>query len=318
MKPEAEATADLGEDRSEWPEVAFIVLNWNNYEDTAECLASLEQIKYPNYRVILVDNGSEDKSGEQLQEDFPWCRHIHNDENVGYTSGINIGIRYALEGDSKYILSLNNDTIVDANFLSPLVKTAETNSNVGIVTGVIRFSETGEIQSAGRRINPYLVKAPHFQRIKRNSEYEVECISGGVALFPSKFLSRIDGLNESYFLGPDDIDICLKAKGMGKKIMVNPDSVVLHKHASSGGTKNPFRYYHATKGRLNIASEYLSPAQKFVFYVLFSMTRLARILQWLASQKFAIIRAILLAVKDYLKKDMKRKRLSLLEDRGKN
>lgn len=314
MESDSEATTILGENKSEWPEVAIVILNWNNYEDTAECLESIEEIEYPNYQVTVVDNNSTDGSYERLQDEFQWCDFIQNESNLGYAEGVNTGIQNILENNPKYILLLNNDTIVDRSFLTPLVETAERNCNVGIVSGVIRFADTNDIQSAGRQINPYLMKAPYIKSTQNDSEYEVECISGAMALFSSDFLREVNGLDESYFLGPDDIDISMEAKRMGKKILINPNSVVHHKDGGSGGTGNAFRYYHATKGRLYLAAKFLSLHQRLLFYLLFGITRMMRIFQWFINGNYKLIISIILGSIDHFKGDTKKERLYILKD----
>lgn len=312
MGTETEGTDTLGENRSEWPEVAIIVLNWNNYEDTAECLSSLESVEYPNYHVVVIDNGSTDGSGEKLQDEFRWCQHIRNDENRGYSAGVNVGINDVLSQDSEYIVLLNNDAIVNPNFLCPLVKTAERKKDVGIVTGIIHTNTGDRIQSAGRDFNKYLVKGNHLNKIKSEVEYEVDCISGALALFPSQVLSELEGLNESYFLGPDDVDVSIRAKKRGYKIFVNPDSSIRHKVGSTGGTENAFRYYHSTKGRLNLASDHLDINHRVIFYPFFISSRIFRFIQWTIQAKPILIWGVLLGIHDYLSGEVSRNRPSLL------
>ena len=80
-------------DRSIW----IIVLAWNNYADTAECIRSLLQLDYANYRVVLVDNGSTDGTEEQARRDFPGIEIVVNPTNLGVPGGYNAGFRYALK-----------------------------------------------------------------------------------------------------------------------------------------------------------------------------------------------------------------------------
>lgn len=302
------------EDRPEFPEVTIVVLNWNNYEDTAECLSSLECTEYPNYHVIVIDNGSTDRSGEKLQDEFKWCQHIRNKENLGYSAGINVGINEALSRGSEYILLLNNDVIVNSDFLTPLVKTAIRKKDVGIVSGVIWFNDVEKIQSAGRDFNPYLVKSDHNNKVKRDTEYKVDCISGALALFPSAVLSELDGLNESYFLGPDDVDISIRVKKRGYNIFVNPNSSIRHKVGSTGGIKNAFRYYHSTKGRLDLASRHLAFKHKIVFYPFFILSRIFRFIQWVIQARPMLIWGVLLGIYDYISGEISKNRPSLIPD----
>lgn len=152
--------------------VSIIILNWNGWKDTIECLESLYRINYPNYEVILVDNNSSNDSvkifrkwaqgkektsspikyfeytKEELDtrqylkdkeklDHFPSDKKLFilkNDKNYGFTGGNNIAIKQILrEGRSEYILLLNNDTVVSKDFLTELIKVAENRKNIGIV-----------------------------------------------------------------------------------------------------------------------------------------------------------------------------------------
>ena len=99
------------------PKVSIIILTWNSYDVTRDCLLSLRKIDYPAFEVVLVDNGSVDGSGKKLAQDFPEVRVILNEKNLGFTGGNNVGMRDVLARGTDYLLLLNNDTIVAPNFL---------------------------------------------------------------------------------------------------------------------------------------------------------------------------------------------------------
>jgi len=107
------------------PQVFIILLNWNGYTDTAECIRSLYRIKNPSFVMIVVDNGSLDGSVARLREEFRDVVYLENKENLGFAGGNNGGIRYALEHGADYVLLLNNDTVVEEGFLDALVQAAE-------------------------------------------------------------------------------------------------------------------------------------------------------------------------------------------------
>ena len=138
------------------PRVCIIILNWNGLEDTVECLGSLNKITYPNYEIIVVDNGSRGNDAELLKQRCGDYIHvIENDKNYGFAEGCNIGMRYAIEERADYFLLLNNDTVVDSIFLDELIKTAE-NDIAGIVGPAIYFYDSpDEIQSRGGIVNLY-------------------------------------------------------------------------------------------------------------------------------------------------------------------
>jgi len=108
----------------EQAKIAIIILNWNGWRDTIECLESLFKIEYPNFQVVVVDNGSNDESIQRLNA---WSEGKINieiislEENLGFARGNNVGIKRALEINPDYILILNNDTVVEPDFLNLLV-----------------------------------------------------------------------------------------------------------------------------------------------------------------------------------------------------
>ncbi|MCE5214153.1 MAG: glycosyltransferase, partial [Methanobacterium sp.] len=104
----------------ETPKVTIVIVNWNGWEDTIECLKSLYHVNYTNFNIIIVDNHSQDDSVKKIKDYIENKKLILivNDENYGFAEGNNIGIRYAQKNfNPDYILLLNNDTIVDKEFL---------------------------------------------------------------------------------------------------------------------------------------------------------------------------------------------------------
>ena len=122
------------------PLVYVIVLNWNAEAVTAECLESLVGLAYPNYRVVLVDNGSSDHSGAVLARRFPDVCLLQMERNLGYTGGNNVGIRKALAAGADYVFLLNNDTTVAPDLLDQLVDIAESDTSIAAVNPKILFA----------------------------------------------------------------------------------------------------------------------------------------------------------------------------------
>jgi len=102
-----------------YPMASIIVLNWNGLKDTMECIESLENLTYPNYEILLVDNGSTDGSQEAVKERFPEVVLVQNETNLGFAAGLGQGIKYA---SAEYIAFLNNDTVVERRWLDELIR----------------------------------------------------------------------------------------------------------------------------------------------------------------------------------------------------
>src|SRR3970282_211531 len=103
------------------PEVAVVILNWNGFSDTSECLDSLRRITYPSFKAIVIDNGSSGDEASALRERFPEARVIASPKNLGFAGGCNLAIRQAADDEPEYVLLLNNDVTVDPRFLDGLV-----------------------------------------------------------------------------------------------------------------------------------------------------------------------------------------------------
>jgi GT2 family glycosyltransferase len=129
------------------PSVAIIILNYNNQEYTVDCLKSLKDITYGNYKVFLVDNGSEKDDIEKLKtglqnidvSKFKAFDFLEHHPNNGFSGGNNVGIKKALEENFDYILLLNNDTTVEPDFVDEMVKAAESDKKIGAVGPKIYF-----------------------------------------------------------------------------------------------------------------------------------------------------------------------------------
>ncbi|MBU2045634.1 MAG: glycosyltransferase, partial [Bacteroidetes bacterium] len=113
--------------------VGVILVNWNSFEFTNQCILSLKKCNQEIFDIIVVDNGSNDWSNHELKKSHSDVVLIQSETNTGFAGGNNLGIDYALKRDYTYIMLLNNDTFVEENFLTVLVDYMDQNSDVGII-----------------------------------------------------------------------------------------------------------------------------------------------------------------------------------------
>lgn len=219
------------------PKVFAIVLHWNTYEDTRECLQSLRKTAYGNYEVALVDNGSDDSSGFRLHEEFPECHFIRNDDNLGYPEGNNVGIRYAMSKGADYAALLNSDIVVDPEYLRALVEVAESDQRIGIVgPKVLLYHEPNTIQSTGGKINWWLGRIKNYGGIdtgQYDSIVERDYVYGMCVLIKRQVIERIGGLDPAFFFSTEEFDFCPRARKAGFRIMYTPKSRIWHKVGAS-------------------------------------------------------------------------------------
>jgi len=252
----AETAAEtFQENTNDLPEVAIIILNWNNYEDTTECLNSLKDIDYPNYQVIVVDNGSTDGSGDKLADEYDWCDFVFNETNRGFPGGVNVGIREAQNHNVDYVLLLNNDTVIDTNALQEMVTVGQSNNDAGIIGSMILDYSDETVHDAGRKFVFRTLEYENPHQGKRRSSlagtHEVEGISGCCMMMKSEVINQIGILDENhFFFGGEDIDYCMRAKNAGWRIIVQLDAPVYHKVNSTAGSDSEFIEYHRARNKL--------------------------------------------------------------------
>jgi len=287
------------------PHVSIIILNWNGWKDTTECLESLYQITYPNYDVIVVDNGSVDDSIERIKEyaegklevtsnffdhskknkpiryieyskedaeggggkeaeftDLSSAKFIliKSGKNYGFAEGNNLAIRYALKSlNSKYVLLLNNDTIVARDFLNEMITVSIQDSNNAIIGPKVYYydyrGQKNVIHSAGARI---LVKQGLAPPLGVNEidigQYDeirhVDYIEGACMLVKRSLIETIGLLDPIYFAYWEETDWCYRASKSGFNIVYVPKAKVWHK---------------VPEKKVSKLATYLNTRNKFIF-----------------------------------------------------
>lgn len=245
-----------------FPKVSIIILNWNGKEDTVECIESLKQITYPNYEILLLDNGSKDGSVECFRERYPEIEIIENGENLGFARGNNVGIRRAMDEGVDYVLLLNNDTIVDRNFLIELIKVSESNEKVGIVGPKIYYYDfPKKIWFAGGKTNWLRGEVNHIGQGENDSDkynkiMPVNQVTGCAMLIKSTTIKSIGMLDSHFFLNYEDTDFCFRANRQGYKILFVPSAHVWHKCSIGKKKIGSMSLYYSTKSNLIFISKW--------------------------------------------------------------
>ena len=226
--------------RAQEPLIYAVVLAWNNYDDTYECLASVTQLAYGNLKIVLVDNGSTDNTPTRVRETFPNVHVIENKQNLGVPAGYNVGFSYALTEGADYILMLNNDTAAPADMLQKLLDVAEQDDKAGIVMPkVLYYGTENEVWSSGghyRAFPPAILMTDKRKDVPdelRMIEYAPSCV-----LLISRQAFELVGLFDSgYLFMYDDWDFSERVRAFGLKIWYAPEARVWHKVSRS--TKGP-------------------------------------------------------------------------------
>jgi len=236
------------------PLVSIISINYKQASVTCEMLASMRQVTYPQYEVIVVDNASPDEEVLPIAELFPEVQLIRSPENLGFAGGNNLGIAAA---KGKYLLFLNNDTEVEPGFLEPLVALFESNPAVGIASPKIIFYGTDNvIQYAGcGGINPWTGRSVTYGLMEKdqgqhNISSTTALIHGAAMMVPMEVIRKVGLMPELYFLYYEELDWCEMIKRAGYQSHYVAESTVYHKESASVGQGSVMRTYYMYRNRL--------------------------------------------------------------------
>lgn len=241
------------------PGVAIVLLNWNGADDTLECLRSLESLTYPNFQVILVDNGSTDDSLVKLRtysSSYPLVP-LETGRNLGYAEGNNVGTRHALEKNADFVLVLNNDTTVAPDLLDQLVDAAWRTPNAGVFSArVMYFDDPDKVWFDGARWNESSLQLEWPGQGARETEldtidHDTDYACGAALFFRAEVARQIGLLDESFFLVWEEVDWCFRARKAGWRNIVVAAAKIWHKiGVSFCSESSPLRTYFSIRNEL--------------------------------------------------------------------
>jgi len=228
---------------------SIVIINWNGEKNLGDlldkCLESVIKTSYKNFEVIFVDNASTDGSYEHVQSKFNF-RFFRNPENLGFVGGNNVGAKLC-KGD--ILVFLNNDTIVDADWLNEPAELFQ-NPDIGIVQSNLRLLKDPRIpDSIGHSISMLATPVENYFFMNEPST-PVPIFGGkGAAIFVRRELfERLGGFDEDYFFYFEESDLCWRARLLGFEVYFSPRSIVLHK---GGGTfRNGKLLFHREKNTI--------------------------------------------------------------------
>ena len=271
------------------PLVGIVVVHWNSYRETADCLDSLEDLDYPRYRVVVVDNGSTDGSEERLSREFGdhvWCELVHNDSNRGFAGGVNTGIDSALSEGVQYVLLLNNDARIEPGAVRELVDVAA-ESGAGVVGATIVDGTGTPVNATPSRHPDMLIYSGYRDRLPFVSDeppiddrwWETDRVEGAGALLSRELLERRQEtvgfyLDESLFMYCEEVELGLWCRKHGERVVIAADAVIRHEGGAS--SNRAFQLYYLTRNRVLIAHRYLDRLERALFDGSYPLTRLLR------------------------------------------
>jgi GT2 family glycosyltransferase len=246
------------------PLVCVVILNSNRRDDTLACLDSLSKSAYQDTRIIVLDNHSTDGSVEAVRFAFPDVQIINLVENLGYAGNNNVGIEEALNGGADWVLVLNEDTILDPNCITELVKVGESDPKIGIVGPMVyHYNEPKVIQSAGGMLGKYW-QSQHLgqnemDRGQFNSPHCVEWISGCAILVRKAVIEQVGMLDPNFFIYWEETEWCIRAGRGNWQIVHIPKAKIWHKGVQRDYQPKPSFTYYGTRNHLLTLSKHNAP-----------------------------------------------------------
>jgi hypothetical protein len=210
--------------------VSIIIPTYNREREILECISSLLSISYRNFELIVVDNASQDNTVVSIKEKFSNIRIVELNQNLGASEGRNEGIRHA---KGEYLCFVDSDNIVDKNFLTDLVKLAESGNEIGFVGHkMYYFNDPKRIWYAGADISLLTSRTRYIgineiDKGRHDQAREVGHIPN-VWLVKKSVIEKIGMIDTDYIMHYEEFDWAMRAKKAGYKIMFCPTAVVYH------------------------------------------------------------------------------------------
>lgn len=219
------------------PRVLIIIVNWNRKDYLRTCLASALEQDYDNFRVMFIDNGSSDGSVEFVRNNYPQVEIIALDKNYEFAKANNIGIRKALAEGAQFIALLNNDTRVEKNWLSELVKVMGSSPKIGICASkILKMDNPKILDSTGHIFADGIVRdrgSGEVDRGQYDEQLEVGGACAGACLYRKEMLEKIGLFDESFGFNYEDAELSWRAYRWGWKARYVPQALVYHLRGGS-------------------------------------------------------------------------------------
>jgi GT2 family glycosyltransferase len=288
------------------PAVAIIVLHYKNWEDTLTCVQSIMQSDYTEKHIYIVDN-DETKSPPATLSNITngQVTLISNDQNYGFAGGLNQALKLLVpEKKCDCFWLLNNDTLVEKQAISELVKYAGEKPKCAIIgSKILKNTPNGYlIQGIGGMINRWTGRTKHLgENEQDNGQYndtniQFDYVMGAAMFVPRWYFEKNGYFDETNFLYGEEIDIAYTCKKHGFELGFCPNAILYHEESSSVGNRSPIHDYYNVRNSLYVAKKNYPYYLPFIFVSNIFFTLLPKVLrgQW------SRIKIILKAYHDFL------------------
>ena len=234
------------------PNVGIVISNYNGWQDTVQCLESLQKQTYRDFEIILLDDASTNDSVQQLQKHLTENTvFLPQEANVGFAAANNVGMRRALADGCDWVLLLNNDTVAAPDFLETLLR--ETPAGAVSCPKMLFLDPPDEIWFAGGELDRATGKVRHLGGHEKDGpafakKKQVSFITFCCVLLPRQVIEQVGFLDETLFMYCEDVDYCIRLANAGVPLWFLPDARIWHKAGGSAG--GMLSVYYITRNTL--------------------------------------------------------------------
>ena len=234
------------------PNVGIVISNYNGWQDTVQCLESLQKQTYRDFEIILLDDASTNDSVQQLQKHLTENTvFLPQEANVGFAAANNVGMRRALADGCDWVLLLNNDTVAAPDFLENLLR--ETPAGAVSCPKMLFLDPPDEIWFAGGELDRATGKVRHLGGHEKDGpafaeKKQVSFITFCCVLLPRQVIEQVGFLDETLFMYCEDVDYCIRLTDAGVPLWFLPDAKIWHKAGGSAG--GMLSVYYITRNTL--------------------------------------------------------------------
>lgn len=233
------------------PKIIVLILSYNGKNLLFDSITSYLSNDYPNFEVVVIDNGSVDGTKEYVNFNWPDIYVLRTEKNLGYSGGFNFGLDYAFtKQNADYVLITNNDVKVDGKVIFELVKTAESDSSIGFVSGKVYYFDNPTIlQTVGKNEDDIKWNGSHIgggvKDIGQFNQIEERVFLDDIFILVSKEVyTKVGAYDTEFFLQCEEWDWQARAKQNGFKLFYTPFAKIWHKESMTIGKWSPTKAYY--------------------------------------------------------------------------
>ena len=258
------------------PFVVVLMLTYNGKNWLKDSIPSYLNNNYSNFRVVVVDNGSNEDLKKYVNEKFPKVDLIRLEKNRGYSGGFNFGFDYAVNKlDADFVLVTNDDVYADSKIIEELVRVAQEDDTIGFVTGKVYFYDShgskNILQTVGKEKTKWGLVGKHIGGLEKDvGQYDVlserHFIDDVFTLVSRKVFEKTIGFDLNFFLQYEETDWQVRSKEHGFRILYTPEAKLWHRVGmSTGGTDSPLRHYYSKRNQILMVSRHSTSLIFFLF-----------------------------------------------------